>query len=117
MHQQSESLIIGDQCIIKSKTICTLLKLIHLGLSHLDSNQYICTSFTLFKCRSDLRFEPKDDNQQQLLFLSKKIRNTYLSTVVEQTNVPSRTEGIQELHQSTRPFWEHKTTKNLILKV
>lgn len=43
-----------------------------------------------------------------------KIYGTNLPSVMEQTNVPTWTESVQEFHESTRPFWENKTTKNLV---
>jgi hypothetical protein len=49
--------------------------------------------------------------------MEEKHLHANLPSVMEQANVPAWTERIQKLHQRTRPFWENKTTKNLIRNI
>ena len=47
MYQKQVGLITGLHCMFISKSIDTSFELSHLSFWDLNSNQYICTSFTL----------------------------------------------------------------------
>jgi hypothetical protein len=47
------------------------------------------------------------DNEARLI--------TYLSTVMEKADIPTRTECIQKFHEGPRPFWKNEPVNKFIL--
>lgn len=131
MHQKLELNIIGHYYIVVSKSIGSSMELIDLALGNLDPNQHICPGFTLLQRKGKYTIKllliiRRKKTEFKFLtiiilkykfFKKEKVLNYNLSAVVEQTNIPTWTKSVQELHQSTGSFWEDKATKNLILKI
>ena len=40
---------------------------------------------------------------------------TYLSTIMEKADIPTRTECIQKFHEGPRPFWKNEPVNKFIL--